>query len=80
MKIRKDVKVNESGFVFNANTGDTYTINPLGKEILSLLKGGASKETIVETLLSEYEVKKSILEKDVSEFLLMLKYFKLAKK
>lgn len=80
MKVSKDVEVNESGFVFDANTGDTFTINDIGREIVGLLKQGETKEEIVESLSSDYDVKQSVLEKDVSEFLLMLKYFKLVKK
>ena len=79
MKIRKEIKINPSGFVFNANSGDSYTINSLGLEVILLLKKGKSKETIVEDLIETYDTNRSVLEKDVSEFLLMLQHHKLAK-
>ena len=34
MRLKKNIAVSDSGFVFNPTTGDSYSLNPVGKEIL----------------------------------------------
>ena len=47
-------------------------MNPIGAEVLGLLKEDKSPEQIKEVLLGKYEVEKSLLEKDVDDFLTQL--------
>ncbi len=45
------------------------TINETGAFLWSILEKGATKEELLEKLLSEYEVDKETAEKDISAFL-----------
>ena len=38
MKMRKNIAVSDSGFIFNPGTGDSFSTNPIGMEIISMIK------------------------------------------
>jgi len=38
MKLKKNIAISESGFVFDPNSGESYSLNPIGAEIIELLK------------------------------------------
>ncbi|MBI5471254.1 MAG: PqqD family protein [Ignavibacteriae bacterium] len=69
--------VSDSGFLFLASTGETFTLNLIGKEVFTMLKSGASLATIREDLQSAYDVDSSTVERDLDDFLNQLKTFKL---
>lgn len=73
MKLNKNLAVSESGFIFNPGTGDSFSVNPIGAEVLGMLKEDKSPDQIKAVLLEKYEVEKSLLEKDVDDFLTQLK-------
>ena len=71
--IKKNIATNEFGFVFNPATGDSFSSNPIAAEIIQLMKENNSLNEIKKTLLDKYEVDKMTIEKDVDEFVDMLK-------
>jgi PqqD family protein of HPr-rel-A system len=75
MKINKKIAFSETGFVFDASTGDSYSMNPIGLEIIELIKQNESKEAIMKKLQDKYEVSSSQLEKSLDEFMDMLDNF-----
>jgi hypothetical protein len=46
MKLRKDVAVSEAGLVFNPTTGESFSVNPIGVEILNLMREGKKSDAI----------------------------------
>ena len=44
MQINKNIAISDSGFVFNPSTGDSFSTNQVGLEIIRLLKENKSKE------------------------------------
>ena len=68
MNIRKDIAISDNGFVFDPVTGESFSLNPIGVEILSLYKDGNSKNVIIEVLLNKYDVPEIELEKSISDF------------
>jgi hypothetical protein len=38
MKLKKDIAISDSGFLFNPSSGDSYSLNPIGVEILKLMQ------------------------------------------
>ena len=44
MKIKKNIAISDSGFIFNPSTGESFTVNPIGVEIITLLKEDKVKE------------------------------------
>jgi len=77
MKVRKNVAISDSGFLFNPSSGDSYSINPIGQEIIQLLQEEKSEQEILDHILKEYMIDKNTVEKDLYDFLNMLKNYKL---
>jgi hypothetical protein len=75
--IKKNIATNEFGFVFNPATGDSFNSNPIAAEIIQLMKENHSLNEIKKILLEKYEVDKMILEKDMDDFVAMLKDYNL---
>lgn len=71
--IKKNIATNEFGFVFNPATGDSYSSNPVAADIIQLMKDGSSLNDIKKALLDKYEVDKMTIEKDVDDFVGILK-------
>lgn len=77
MKIKKDIALSDSGFVFDPSTGDSFSTNPIGLEIIQLLRQGKSEKEIQSKILAAYQVDESTFEKDFYDFLKMLGMLKL---
>jgi transcription elongation factor GreA-like protein len=77
MKILKNIALSDTGFVFNPSTGDSYSVNPIGLEILRNLKDGKAEEDIKNKLLETYQTDKETIEKDLYDFLKMLDQLRL---
>ncbi|TVQ69817.1 MAG: PqqD family protein [Balneolaceae bacterium] len=77
MKIKKSLAISETGFVFDPSTGDSYTLNPIGLEILQMLREGNSREEITGTVTQAYDVDAMTFERYYFDFLGMLKQMQL---
>ena len=73
MKVNQSIAISENGFIFNPITGDTFTLNDSGFQILTMLKSGKSQDEIKDKLLSEYEVDELVLERYLQDFISDLK-------
>lgn len=69
MKLKTNVAISESGFVFDANTGESYSLNPIGAEILNEMKQGKSTEDLYKYLFEKYEVAEFTLEQNLLDFI-----------
>lgn len=72
MKLKKNVALSESGFIFDSATGDSYSANPVGLRILELLKNGGTTEKIIERITSEFAVESSRAAQDLDDFTALL--------
>jgi len=77
MRIRKNIALSDSGFLFNPATGDSYSVNEIGKKIISLLQEDKSDDEIVKLIVDEYMIDNNAFEKDLYDYKNMLKTFKL---
>ncbi len=75
MNLKKNIAVSDSGFIFNPDTGESFTANPIGLEILGLLKEGLDFEAIRQQILEKYKSDKDTVEKDYHDFINMLNQF-----
>ena len=71
--IKKNIATNELGFVFNPATGESFSSNPIAAEIIRMMKENKSLVEIRKIILGKYDVDKSTVEKDLDEFVLLLK-------
>jgi hypothetical protein len=73
MKIRKNIAISDEGFLFNPATGDSFSTNGTGAEIISLLKQEKSISEIADEICQIYDVDKLLLEMDLEDFTALLK-------
>lgn len=73
MKLNKNLAVSETGFIFNPTSGDSFTANEIGTEIINLMKESKNIADIKNALLDKYDVEGSQLEKDVDDFIVLLR-------
>lgn len=69
----KNLALSDTGFVFDPTTGNTYTLNETALGIVRHLKSDKTKEEIIQSILSEYEVDAEEIERDLSDLLIQLK-------
>jgi len=72
MKLRKNVAISDSGFIFNPGSGDSFSTNPLGLEIINLLKEGNSISDIEKKVAQKYHIDDNTLAKDLEDFIQVL--------
>jgi PqqD family protein of HPr-rel-A system len=77
MQIKRNIAVSETGFVFDPTSGESYSINAEGQEIVSLLKEEKTPEEISAIMCEEYEIDPASFEKYFYDFIGMLKQFQL---
>jgi len=77
MKIRSNIAISESGFVFDAATGESYSFNPTGLEIFHYLKENRDFKEISEIITNKYDIDHSSFERFFFDFIAMLKQFQL---
>ena len=78
MQIRNNIAVSENGFIFNPSTGDSYSVNHIGREIIRLMREQQSENKIADYLLTHYQADKATIEKDLYDFQNMLKSYKIS--
>jgi len=77
MRIKRNIAVSETGFVFDPTSGESYSINREGQEIMALLKEGKNPEQISEAMCAGYEIDPASFEKYFYDFIGMLRQFQL---
>ncbi len=76
-KMLSNVAVSENGFLFLPTTGESFTLNEIGKKILDLLKQNNSSEEIIEKIVNEFDIDNTVAERDFNDFINQLKNFRL---
>lgn len=74
MKIATEVKISDNGFVFNSKTGDSFSLNPFGLELIKSIQEEKDLENIKGEMLEKYDVEDLAFEKDFYEFCALLKH------
>jgi hypothetical protein len=74
MKIPDEVKISDNGFVFNSKTGDSFSLNPFGLELIKNIQEEKELEILKMEILEKYDVDDLTFEKDFYEFCALLKH------
>ena len=77
MKIKPGLKVNESGFLFDPGTGESYSLNEIGVQYFNWISEGKSKEEIKEIVIDTYDTDATTFEKSFIDFQSRLKHLRL---
>jgi len=73
MRLKKNIATSEEGFIFNPATGDSFTTNEIGTDIIAMLKEENSQQVIIDTICTKYDVDQNLFEKDLDDYLSQLK-------
>ena len=76
-EVLKRLAISDDGFVFDPNTGFTYTLNGTARAVLELLKTGNTATEIVAALVERFEVDQTRAERELVTFLGQLREFDL---
>jgi PqqD family protein of HPr-rel-A system len=77
IRIKENIAVSGSGFLFDPNTGESYSLNKTGREILSRLSDNPSRSDLERHLLEKYDVDPGKLSQYLDDFFHLLKRFEL---
>lgn len=80
MKIKKHIAISDSGVVYNGSTGDSFSINPIGVDILNQIKNQKTEEEIRQTILQEYDVAEDRVDGDLYDFIAHLRQLNILEK
>jgi PqqD family protein of HPr-rel-A system len=69
----KRLAINEEGFAFDPETGNSFVVNQTGLFILKKLREGLSEEEIIKVLTEEFEVDEDTARRDFYDFLEQLR-------
>ena len=67
--------INDEGFIFDPETGNSYTVNKTGLFIIKLLKEGKSEEEIVKALSEKFDVSEEDAGRDLVDFIEQLRLY-----
>jgi hypothetical protein len=73
MTLKKNIATSEEGFVFNPGTGDSFSTNTLGGDIIALLKENKARAEIISLICEKYDVDEIQFERDLDDFESQLK-------
>ena len=77
MQILEEIKISDNGFVFNSRTGESFSLNPMGLEMITMIVANSDLDEIRKSILEKYDVDDLTFEKDFYEFCAMLKHHQL---
>jgi hypothetical protein len=77
MKIKKNIALSDTGFIFNPSTGESFSVNPIGGEMLKMLKDGKDKDAIRDAILEKYQTDDATFERDYYDFVNILNHYHL---
>lgn len=77
MRLKKNIAISENGFVFDSLSGESYSLNTVGVEIVEMLKDEVSSEEIKYNIMEAYDVDSLTIEKCFLDFVSELKEFNL---
>lgn len=68
MELKDNISISENGFLFDANTGDSYSVNEIAAEILKHLQEGKEESAIKVAIQESYGVDDLTFERNYYEF------------
>jgi hypothetical protein len=77
MKLKRNIAVSESGFLFDPTNGESYSLNEQGLEILSLLKDKKTDLEVTDYMTTIYDISQVEFEKYYFDFMGLLRQYKL---
>jgi hypothetical protein len=77
MKLKSNLAISDNGFIFDPATGESFSTNTIGLEIIQLINKGKTDEEIKNYFLENYEIDEATYERSYLDFISMLRYYNL---
>lgn len=77
VKLKKNIALSESGFIFDPSTGDSFSVNGTGLKILEYLKSGLAESDIVNAMVENFDADIQLIREDLDDFINHLKHLKM---
>lgn len=77
VKLKKNIALSESGFIFDPATGDSFSVNVTGLKILEYLKSGLNESEIIASLQKNTDADIQLIREDLDDFINHLKQLKM---
>jgi len=77
MNIKKNIAVSETGFVFNPGSGESFTVNATGTELLNYIMKGISYSEISKLFIEKYDTNIATFDQDFNDFVDLLEGYNL---
>ncbi len=74
---RNHIAISASGLIFNPDTGESFTVNPMAAEIINMMKEGLQNKEVVKAVTAKYHVEPSAFERDLEDFVQLLRNYTL---
>lgn len=75
--VPENVAISDTGFIFLPSTGESFTLNAIGRDIYKMLQQNLPYSEIMKNITSNYDVEESVFEKDFFDFVNQLTNFNL---
>lgn len=75
MKIKNNIAVSENGFVFNPASGESFSVNTVGLEILNMLRKGHAADQIIQSISNHFHAEPTVIERDLNDFIETLRQY-----
>jgi hypothetical protein len=80
IKIKRNIAVSETGFLFDPQTGETFNLNKTGQMIFKFLTEQRDEVEIMKIISGQYEIDPNTFQRYLDEFKMILKQFNLTEK
>lgn len=78
MRPYERLALNDQGFAFDPETGESYTVNATGKAVIDGLRRGEARQAISAAMARRHGVDPAVTDRDVADFLDCLRRLGLA--
>ena len=77
MKLKENIALSESGFLFDPVSGESFSVNSTGKTILKMVVDGKNMTDIESYILSEFDIDQKTFVRYMDDFRHTLRRFNL---
>ena len=77
MQLKENIVITETGFVFDPDTGESFSVNPIGRELLEKIRQQLDAGEITNQITERYDVDAIRFQRYFDDFLIMLRHFNL---
>ena len=75
--LKKNISISENGFLFDANTGDSYSLNETAADMLLLLQEGKDEAALKHDIQNKYNVDDLTFERNYFDLINLLRHMNL---